>query len=64
MQKPLRVSSQDALEIARGQPQLFHQRIRILDILRGEEIRADDDTVRPDFADQKAQSVRIVIGCE
>src|SRR4029434_10072464 len=61
MQKPLRVSSQDAIEIAGWKFQLLHERVRIFDILRGEQIRADHDTVRPDFADEKAQRFGIVI---
>src|SRR4029453_19409467 len=61
MQKPLRVSSQDAIEVAGRQFQLFDERIRIFDIPGGKEIRADHDTVRPHFADEKAQRFGIVI---
>src|SRR5258706_2772703 len=61
MQKPLRVPSQDAIEIGGWQFQLFHERVRIFDIPRGEEIRADHNAVRPDLVDQKAQRIGIVI---
>src|SRR2546426_6086436 len=60
-QKPLRISSQDTLEIAGWQFQLFDERVRVFDIPRGEEIRADHDTVRPDLANQEAQRFGIVI---
>src|SRR4030095_5062171 len=59
--KPRLFSSQDAIEVAGRQFQLFDKRIRIFDIPGGKQIRADDDAVRPDFADQKAQRFGIVI---
>src|SRR5258705_6757866 len=61
MQKPLRVSSQDTVEIGGWQFQLFDKRVRVFDIPRGEEIRADHDTVRADLLNEEAQRVGIVI---
>src|SRR6185503_14140211 len=61
MQEPPGVSSQDAIEVARRQLQLFDERVGVLDVLRGEEIRTDHDTVRADLADQEPQRFGIVI---
>src|SRR5215467_6366188 len=60
-QESLRVSSQDAVEIGGRKVQLFHKRVGIFDILGGEEIRADHNTVGADLADQEAQGLRVII---
>ena len=60
MQKLDGVSFQDAFAFRRRIIELVDNIVRILDVLRGENIRADHDAVRSDHGHQKTKRLRIV----
>src|SRR5437588_6447665 len=61
LQQPPRVAPQDQVQVLTRKLQLLHERVRILDVLCREKICPDDDPVRPNLVDQKAQCLRVVI---
>src|SRR5215813_1967677 len=61
MEQSPRVASQNAIEIRGRKFQLLDEGIRIFDILRGKQIRADHDAIRTDFVDEETQGLRIVV---
>src|SRR5262249_8799659 len=61
MEQSHRVAPQNAIEIRGRKFQLLDEGIRIFDILRGKQIRADHDAIRTDFVDEETQGLRIVV---
>src|SRR5712691_11034175 len=60
MKEPHRVSFQDAFAVGGREFELVQDRGRIFDVLSGEVVSADHDTVGSDHAHEKTQRLRII----
>ena len=60
MEEPHRIAFQDKIPLRDGEVKLVENRVRILDVSGGKDVRADHDAVGSDKVHQKAERFGIV----